>query len=100
MAHRGEIGSRAARGFNRRRMSPTQAIAPVRGPVYIGQTFELPATVICQSDQGAITVLAAFASEQMSLRRHIETIVKPWLTANCAVGVFKSPVSCWALSRK
>ena len=28
-------------------------------------------------------MLAAFASEQMSLRRHVETIVKPWLSANC-----------------
>lgn len=28
-------------------------------------------------------MLAAFASEQMSLRRHVDTIVKPWLAANC-----------------
>ena len=28
-------------------------------------------------------MLAAFASEQMSLRCHVETIVKPWLAANC-----------------
>ena len=82
MAHRGEIGRRAARGFN-----PVVHVAkapnvPFRGPVYIGQTFEVPATVIMQAEQGALYVLAAFASEQMSLRRHLETVVKPWLTAN------------------
>ena len=27
-------------------------------------------------------VLASFASEGMSLRRHVETVVKPWLNAN------------------
>jgi hypothetical protein len=83
MANRGEIGSRAARGFNQSAHVPTQAITPFRGPVYIGQTFEVPATVIAQADQGAITVLAAFANEQMSLRRHVETVVKPWLVENC-----------------
>ena len=49
----------------------------------MGQTFELPATVIAQSDRGAVTVLAAFASPEMSLRRHVETFVKPWLVAHC-----------------
>ena len=83
MAHRGEIGTRAARGFNPAHHVPPEAVKAFRGPVYVGQTFNLPATVICQSDHGAISVLAAFASEQMSLRRHIETIVKPWLAANC-----------------
>ncbi len=62
---------------------PTEAIEPFRGPVYIGQTFEVPATVIAQSNGGAITVLAAFANEQMSLRRYVETIVKPFLVTNC-----------------
>ncbi len=83
MAHRGEIQSRVARGFNQAAHVAQDAIAPVRGPVYIGQVFELPATVIAQNDRGAINVLAAFASEQMSLRRHLETVVKPWLAANC-----------------
>lgn len=83
MAHRGEVGSRAARGFNQSAHVTKDAITPVRGPVYIGQTFDIPATVIAQADHGAVNVLAAFASEQMSLRRHIETIVKPWLAANC-----------------
>ena len=87
MAHRGEIQSRVARGFNQA-VHVQEAIVPVRGPVYIGQTFELPATVIAQANRGAIYALAAFASEQMSLRRHLETIVKPWLAANCR----------WALS--
>ena len=27
-------------------------------------------------------ILASFASEGMSLRRHVETVVKPWLNAN------------------
>jgi hypothetical protein len=83
MLHRGELGNRAARGFNQAAHVPAETITPFRGPVYIGQTFEVPATVIAQSDHGAITVLAAFANEQMSLRRHVETIVKPWLSANC-----------------
>jgi hypothetical protein len=43
----------------------------------------VPATVIAQqSNHGSIRVLAAFASEGMSLRRHIETIVKTWISAN------------------
>ena len=82
MAHRGEIGNRAARGFNPSQ-HVTEAVRPFHGPVYIGQTFELPATVIAQSVGGAVTVLAAFASPEMSLRRHVETIVKPFLAANC-----------------
>lgn len=83
MAHRGEIGNRAVRGFNASAHVAKEAIKPYRGPVYIGQAFELPATVIAQSDQGTITVLAAFASPQMSLKRHLETVIKPWLAANC-----------------
>lgn len=83
MAHRGELGSRAARGFKQSAHVTQDAIAPSRGPVYIGQTFDIPATVIAQADHGAVTVLAAFANEQMSLRRHVETIVKPWRAANC-----------------
>ena len=40
-------------------------------------------TVIAQqSNHGSIHVLAAFASEGMGLRRHVETVVRPWLTAN------------------
>jgi len=69
MAHRGELGSRAARGFNQAAHVPAQAVTPFRGLVYIGQTFEVPATVIAQENRGAIYVLAAFANEQMSLRR-------------------------------
>lgn len=83
MAHQGEFGNWAARGFNLSHHVPAEAVTPFRGPVYIGQTFDVPATVIAQSDRGAITVLAAFANEQMSLRRHMETVVKPWLSANC-----------------
>jgi len=84
MAHRGEIGSRSARGFNRALHVSREKIVPLQGaPVYIGQTLvEMSATVIAQSDHGSIRVLAAFASEGMGLRRHVETIVKPWLAAN------------------
>ena len=83
-AHRGEIGSRSARGFNRAMHVSREKIVPLQGaPVYIGQTLvEMPATVIAQSDRGSIRILAAFASEGMGLRRHVETVVKPWLTAN------------------
>jgi hypothetical protein len=85
MAHRGEIGSRSARGFNRAMHVSKEKLVPLQGaPVYIGQTLlDLPATVIAQqSDHGSIRVLAAFASEGMGLRRHVETVVKSWLTAN------------------
>jgi hypothetical protein len=82
MAHRGEIGSRAARGFNAAMHVPKEIIPPFQGPIYIGQTFEIPATVIAQAKGSSIHVLAAFVSEQMSLKRHLETVVKPWLVAN------------------
>jgi phage terminase large subunit-like protein len=70
MAHRGEIGSRAARGFNPAAHVARERIAPYRGePVYVAQTLDgMPATVIAQSDHGGITVLAALAS-QGSLKR-------------------------------
>jgi hypothetical protein len=82
MAHRGEISNRAARGFNAVVHVAKEAIVPFHGPIYIGQTFEIPATVIAQARGSAIHVLAAFASEQMSLKRHLETAVKPWLAQN------------------
>ena len=67
-AHRGEIGSRSARGFNRAMHVSREKIVPLQGaPVYIGQTLvEMPATVIAQSDRGSIRILAAFASEGMA----------------------------------
>ena len=84
MAHRGEIGSRSARGFNRSLHVSAEKIRVDRGPLYIGQNLvDVPATVIAQqSSDGAMRVLASFASEGMSLRRHAETIVKPWINAN------------------
>jgi hypothetical protein len=50
----------------------------------VTESVRLPATVIVQTDRGAINVLAAFASAEMSLRRHLDTIVKRWPTANCS----------------
>jgi phage terminase large subunit-like protein len=83
MAHRGEIGNRAARGFNRSLHVAKENINPSPGPVYIGQTvIDVPATVIAQENRGANCVLAAFASEGAGLRKHLETVVKPWLLAN------------------
>jgi hypothetical protein len=84
MAHRGELGSRSARGFNRSMHVSAEPLKPDRSPVYIGQTLvDMPATVIAQqSTAGGLRVLAAFASEGMGLRRHIETVVKPWLVTN------------------
>ena len=84
MAHRGEIGSRAARGFNKALHVASETLTPHHGqPIYIGQTLvDMPATVIAQCDRGAVQVLAAFASEGMGLRRHVEGTVKPWLLAN------------------
>ncbi len=80
MEHRGEMDSRSARGFNKSlHVSKERLVADV-GPIYVGQTLvDVPATVIAQQSAfGSIRVLAAFASEGMSLRRHIETVVKPW----------------------
>ena len=84
MAHRGEIGKRAARGFNRSEHVCKERLKMLHAPLFIGQTFvDCPATVIGQLDrQGEIRILAAFVSEGMSCRRHLEESVKPWLSAN------------------
>jgi hypothetical protein len=84
MAHRGEMGSRSARRFNRSLHVSAQRLTADRGPVYVGQTLvDVPSTVIAQqSTDGALHVLAAFASEGMGLRRHVETVVKPWFVTN------------------
>src|SRR6266542_1577611 len=84
MAHRGEIGSRSARGFNRSQHVSAEPLKPDRSPLYIGQTLvDVPATVIAQQGfDGTLRVLASFASEGMGLGRHISTIVKPWLVSN------------------
>jgi hypothetical protein len=78
------MGTRSARGFNRSLHVSTDKLTADRGPIYIGQTLiDVPATVIAQqSGDGSIHVLAAFASEGMGLRRHIETVVKPWFVAH------------------
>jgi hypothetical protein len=84
MAHRGEIGKRAARGFNRAQHVARERLKIIHAPVFIGQTFvDCPATVVGQLDRsGQIRVVAAFVSAGMSLRRHLEQRVKPWLSAN------------------
>ena len=85
MAHRGEIGKRAARGFSRAHHVSKERLKPFLGrPLFVGQTFvDCPATVLGQVDRGGqIRILAAFVSEGMSLRRHLEESVKPWLSAN------------------
>jgi phage terminase large subunit-like protein len=84
MAHRGELGSRSARGFNRSMHVSAERLRADRGPIYVGQTLvDVPATVIAQQTiDGSTRVLAAFASEGMGLRRHTETVVKPWFVAN------------------
>jgi hypothetical protein len=83
MAPRGEMGNRSARGINRRMHVSKINFFLIPGRRFIGQTMvDVPATVIAQQSEGSIRVLAAFASEGMGLRRHVETIVKPWLAAN------------------
>jgi hypothetical protein len=64
------------------------------GPLFIGQTFiDVPATVIAQADRfGQVRVLSAFVSEGMSLRRHIETVIKPWLNANTRAFYGRRPI--------
>jgi hypothetical protein len=84
MAHRGEIGSRAARGFNASAHVAKETIRPYRDSIFIGQTLQVPATVIAQSDLGGITVLAAFANPGMSLKRHLTEVIRPWLSRNCS----------------
>jgi hypothetical protein len=83
MAHRGEIGSRAARGFNASAHVAKETIRPYRDSIFIGQTLQVPSTVVAQGDLGGITVLAAFANPGMSLSRHLTGVVRPWLSANC-----------------
>lgn len=84
MAHRGEIGKRAARGFNRAQHVSRERLKLIWGqPLFIGQTFvDCPATVIGQVDHsGQIRILARFVSQGMNLRRHLEQCAKP--LANC-----------------
>ena len=83
MAHRGEIGSRVARGFNRNAHVSNLEVSK-HFPVFIGQTFETPATVIAQVDGTSIRVLAAFANADMSLQRHCAETVSPWIAAHAA----------------
>jgi hypothetical protein len=83
MAHRGELDSRTARGFNRSRHVAELQISPYL-PVFIGQVFEVPATVIAQVDGTSIRILMAAANEDMSLKRHLEKIIAPWLAANAS----------------
>ena len=83
MAHRGKMGSRSARGFNRALHVLSERLRPDHSPLYIGQTLvDVPATVIAQQSGGSVRVLAAFANEGMSMWRHCEFVVKPWLTRN------------------
>jgi uncharacterized protein YbdZ (MbtH family) len=79
MAHHGDLSSRATRGFNRSLHVSQQKIVPEYGPIYVGQSLEEPSTVIVQAQRGVVCVLTVFASEQMSLHRHLGIIVKPWL---------------------
>jgi hypothetical protein len=101
MAHRGDMGRNAARGFNRSlHIAKERLIAYPQVPIYIGQTFiDVPATVVAQqTPDGSLRVLAAFASEGMGLRRHIETVVKPWLVTNARFALQDNGF-CWELSR-
>jgi phage terminase large subunit-like protein len=85
MAQRGEVSSRAARGFNPQKHVSSEKLLPVRHEaVFIGQTLTEPwATVIAQNPAGSIRVLMASVSEYTSLRRHLESAVRPWLVRNC-----------------
>ena len=85
MAHRGEIGKRAARGFNRSQHVSRERLKLIVGrPLFIGMTYaDCPASILGTIDRsGEIRILAAFVGEGMSLRRHLEESVKPWLSAN------------------
>jgi hypothetical protein len=79
MAHRAELSSRAARGFNRSMHVANHKLIADRGPLFIGQTFEEPATCVAQFQRGVICVLALFVNEGMSLSRHLETVIRPWI---------------------
>ncbi len=94
MAHRGEIGSRSARGFNKSLHVSRERLVPYPGsPIYIGQILvDVPTTLIAQQAHGSIRVLAAFVSEGMGLRRHVETMVKPWLADNARWAMRNHPM--------
>ena len=81
MAHRDEVQSRVARGFNASvHVVPT--IKPIPGPLFIGQMLEVPTTVVAQADRGPIHVIATFVSAETSLKNHLENVVGPWLARN------------------
>ena len=72
-------GTNEAKGFSRHHVA-SEVLEVLPGlPIYIGQSLEEAATVIAQGDAGSITVLAALASPGSSLKRHLETVVRPWL---------------------
>jgi hypothetical protein len=79
----GTVAVENPRGFNRSLHISKETLTAERGPVYVGQTLlDMPATVIAQEYRGSICVLATFASEEASLQKHLETVVKPWLASN------------------
>ena len=51
MAHRGEVGARVARGFNRAHHVAKENLVVAQWPVFIGQVFgDRPSTVIAQAE--------------------------------------------------
>jgi hypothetical protein len=86
MAHRGEIGKRAARGFNRSKHVAKQGLKIIPGnwPLFISASYggNVAASIIAQPYNGATRILAAFCTEDLSLRRHLLEHTGGWLAAN------------------
>jgi hypothetical protein len=74
---------KTAHGFVPSRHIAQERIKPWQGSVYIGVNLvDCPATVVAQGDGDAVRVLASFASEGASLRRHFVEVLRPWLSQN------------------
>jgi len=78
-----------AGGFNPARHVLHELITPIlHEPIYVGQVLSPhPATVLAQTMNGHVSVLAAFATEHGGLGRHLEG-VRAWIARNAP----------WALS--
>jgi hypothetical protein len=75
----GQTGQ-VVRGFNLQKHVSQTSLAPEPGPVYLGVSFDPPATVIAQPQGQTLAVFAAFGAES-GLRRHLAGTVRPWLSA-------------------
>jgi len=99
MAHRGEIAVEAPWLYRAMHVS-REKIVPLQGaPVYIGQTLvEVPATVIAPAVNMDRFTFWRHSRAKAWPSAHVETVVKPWLTANTRWALNNHRL-CWARMR-